>query len=919
MRRSLLLTALLACASLVQAISVELYTNQYDFCWDGVGVMQASVSGGQAPYQYAWYRVEGIDLIPICSECGPVQNGLIGDALYTVIVTDNVGATAEASDYLSVDQLSIQPSDIQIFPYIAGEQPYLKLYVGNTMPPNGAAMAFVSGSQLMAEPISPGNGVGIWWFRLLGAPGSMGTIDISYTYPGGQCAVGTVYTVPPPTVLPTLAVIDAQGSCANAPTGSITVALYDGTLHNAQPLAAMLGTQSFWYPGAVWTGQNATATTTTITVNNLRAGSNTFWLTGNNTLDSTPADMGFPYGCHVSIPYTIANLGSGCGRVQGRVFVDNNLNCTWQNGEPGLTGNILEIQPGPLYATVGTGGNYDVVLSPGAYTIEEQIAMVEEHCVNAPIPFTIVGGATPVTVNHACESVVPLDVAAMLSSGAARPGFQYQVSVLLRNHTPDLSGALTLTLQFDLLLGFLSANTAPNTVGSGTLTWNLPQLTAFQQRTIQMYFQVPPDVALLGQSLIATANVSTANPDGEPGNNTSTMVRIITGAYDPNDKLATTSLGGTSSWIIGEDEWIDYTIRFQNTGTDTAFHVIITDTLPSTLDPSTLEIGAASHPFTWELRGAGTLKFRFLNIQLPDSNVNEPRSHGFVGFRIRPRLPLLPGDAITNIANIYFDFNPPVITEPSVLTVPLLGVMVAPRVLLDGPYVQTTQRMNDGLRSAGLLPLIEPYTALGYGHVGGGGESVSPAVLAVTGDNAIVDWVLVELRSATAPYAVLTTRSALLQRDGDVVATNGIGPVTFSQAAGNYRIAIRHRNHLGAMTDAAVALNTSTATLVDLSATATGTFGTNARKAVGTRMVLWSGDSNFNGVVRYTGSTNDRDLVLVAVGGTVPTNVLSNVYAGVDIDMDGTVRYTGTANDRDIILMTIGGVTPTAVLLEQLP
>jgi hypothetical protein len=63
----------------------------------------------------------------------------------------------------------------------------------------------------------------------------------------------------------------------------------------------------------------------------------------------------------------------------------------------------------------------------------------------------------------------------------------------------------------------------------------------------------------------------------------------------------------------------------------------------------------------------GTLKFYFPNIQLPDSNINEPRSHGFVGFRIRPRLPLLPGDEISNIANIFFDFNPPVITEPSVL------------------------------------------------------------------------------------------------------------------------------------------------------------------------------------------------------------------------------------------------------------
>src|SRR5690606_8518432 len=103
-------------------------------------------------------------------------------------------------------------------------------------------------------------------------------------------------------------------------------------------------------------------------------------------------------------------------------------------------------------------------------------------------------------------------------------------------------------------------------------------------------------------------------------------------------------------------EWIDYTIRFQNTGTDTAFNVLITDTLPAYLDPGSFVVGAASHNFTWELRDAGTLKFSFPDILLPDSNANEAASHGFVSFRIKPREPVLPGTMIENFANIYFDF-----------------------------------------------------------------------------------------------------------------------------------------------------------------------------------------------------------------------------------------------------------------------
>jgi uncharacterized repeat protein (TIGR01451 family) len=260
-----------------------------------------------------------------------------------------------------------------------------------------------------------------------------------------------------------------------------------------------------------------------------------------------------------------------------------------------------------------------------------------------------------------------MDVQLMMGSGIARPGFEFHYSISVRNLTPAASGATSLIFTFDPTLGYLSATPTPSTVSGNTITWNQAQLTAWQQRNYTIRFQVPPNIALLGYELVATASVTTTNTDGNPANNSASNLRTITGAYDPNDKLAYTSSGNTDVWLLDEDEWIDYTIRFQNTGTDTAFNVVITDTLPSNLDPGSIIMGASSHTFSWQLRDAGTLKFYYPNIQLPDSNINEPLSHGFVGFRIRPRLPLLPGDEIENIANIYFDYNPPIITEPSVL------------------------------------------------------------------------------------------------------------------------------------------------------------------------------------------------------------------------------------------------------------
>lgn len=180
---------------------------------------------------------------------------------------------------------------------------------------------------------------------------------------------------------------------------------------------------------------------------------------------------------------------------------------------------------------------------------------------------------------------------------------------------------------------------------------------------------MPPDIGLLGTTLNSSATVTTANADASTANNTVLLPVLVTGAYDPNDKLAQTSSGYSDElYYIDVDQWIDYTIRFQNTGTDTAFNIVITDTIATELDLATLIPGAASHTDELSIRGGNVLRYAFHNIQLPDSNVNEPRSHGFVKFRIRPSQPLVPGTAIENAANIYFDFNPPVITEPSVLT-----------------------------------------------------------------------------------------------------------------------------------------------------------------------------------------------------------------------------------------------------------
>lgn len=240
--------------------------------------------------------------------------------------------------------------------------------------------------------------------------------------------------------------------------------------------------------------------------------------------------------------------------------------------------------------------------------------------------------------------------------------------------------------------------------------------------------------------------------------------------------------------------------------------------------------------------------------------------------------------------------------------------------VLEGPYDASTGLMDDALRSLGGFPLTEPYSDLDYIHVGGGGETILPAVLAVTGDDAIVDWVVVELRDATNSSIISATRSALLQRDGDVVDVDGTSPVSFDAPTADHYVAVRHRNHLGVMTFNTVSVS-AVATTVDLRLGATAVFGVDARRSVVGDFpaeALWAGDANFSGDALYTGDSNDRDLILQAIGGEVPTNSVSG-YLSVDLNLDGIVLYTGQDNDRDIILQAIGGTVPTNVRVEQLP
>jgi len=278
------------------------------------------------------------------------------------------------------------------------------------------------------------------------------------------------------------------------------------------------------------------------------------------------------------------------------------------------------------------------------------------------------------------------------------------------------------------------------------------------------------------------------------------------------------------------------------------------------------------------------------------------------------------------------------------------------KVLLQGALLPTSSTggpimngiMRDDLRMASpiQIPNIEPYSAFGnprFTHTGGGGgEIIGPGVLTVSGNDAVVDWVFVELRDKNNPANIIKTRSALLQRDGDVVeSSDGTTPLTFTGSVGeSYFVSVKHRNHLGAMTLAPIAM-TTVGTLVDfttMNAIQTWNFpGYDGFEQVDVngKMALWAGNTNADKKVKYVGVDNDQIPVFSqAVNYTTNTTQQYNydfatpVYLVGDVNMDAKVKYRGPNNDASFIFFNVitkyaglntGALYNYDLFIEQIP
>ncbi len=250
--------------------------------------------------------------------------------------------------------------------------------------------------------------------------------------------------------------------------------------------------------------------------------------------------------------------------------------------------------------------------------------------------------------------------------GRPRPGFNLS-SYLFYSNVGTIPADGKVSLKIDPNYQFISADPAPTSIfGNDSLVWDFSQLALFEHHNIVINGKLDSTVPL-GSLLKMRGHIVPVSADSLLTNNHFTLCDTVVGSFDPNLKQVEPGKGLTSGEIASGKELL-YTIQFQNTGTFQADRVRITDQLDSALNASTLRLVASSHPVsTFRLLPGGLLEIIFDHIALPDSNANEPESHGFVSFAIQRNIAYNAAYEIKNKAAIYFDFNEPIITN-TVLT-----------------------------------------------------------------------------------------------------------------------------------------------------------------------------------------------------------------------------------------------------------
>lgn len=616
-----------------QPLSVQL-TAVHDACGSGTGSVAADVQYGVPPLTVEW-------------STGVISSGdtlilSIADLVagtYSVTVTDGQGTlVTQQIDVLDMPALQF-PWQSDTFHTCAGYctsitytnpdcvQSGVPPYAVTVNPPVGSAALLPGNCYLALEGVCPG----------------VYTVTIS---DANGCALSwtlTVLDAPQPLLLNET----ITPACLNGDNGAATLLFDVPILLSVHP----------WQGGStpvVVYGPPEQATVSGLT-------EGTYELYAHNASSPTCFDT-----LNLNVPATLLD----CGTISGTIFADLNGDCIMNGADVPLPWPVVDVQPGNQPVLGDANGAYLTGAGYGDYAVDLAAPGFSVLC-PSPVPADLTLSAlTPDAVmDFALQPLIGPDAGVFLWCSPLKPGQSGLYLVNVINSGPYALADLTVDLAYDPILVSSLADPAPVFDVPGAVQWTIPALPPFGTALCSLYVDVPNNPGLIGTTLDALAALSSIPPDADPANDSADLSTLVTDAWDPNDKHARTSSGlSDEDYFLYSDTYVEYTIRFQNTGNALATAVYVLDTIASAFSLMSFQPLGASHAFTASLLDGRVLRFDFPGIVLPDSATDPLASQGFVRFRIAPLAPL-PGDTLANTADIFFDQNPPVRTNTASLPV----------------------------------------------------------------------------------------------------------------------------------------------------------------------------------------------------------------------------------------------------------
>ncbi|MEO8146803.1 MAG: T9SS type A sorting domain-containing protein [Bacteroidia bacterium] len=361
--------------------------------------------------------------------------------------------------------------------------------------------------------------------------------------------------------------------------------------------------------------------------------------------------------------------------IAGNVYNDLNLDCI-NNAEDNLSGIPVKLDSAGVFMQeflTNSSGDYSFRTYYGTYSVRID---------TANLPFDVY---CPASFNHlstisagnsydsladfglSCKPGFDLEAKSISANGTLRPGAQRELFLIAgdaatfygTNCATGVSGTVRAVLNGPVnYVSPAPGALVPTSVSNDTILWNIADFSLVNPSTNFNVVVTVPISATIGDTVCIELNVNPVAGDNNPSNNQLAACYPVLNSLDPNEKFMS-----PSGAVDTSTHWFTFTVYFQNTGSAPAEDIYILDSLSNFLDASTFTFLSSSHDVITQLLPGKVLRFNYPNINLADSTANEPASHGYVQFKIKRNSNLPLGTTIANKAFIYFDYNPPIVTN----------------------------------------------------------------------------------------------------------------------------------------------------------------------------------------------------------------------------------------------------------------